>query len=157
MSNAKWWKLVVSCLNFQALTAILTVQQSNDFLHMVETLDKCDRVWSSTTSYPPSDEGRGIIRFKDIDTLLASKNQARLSTISASSTCLSIGVESDSYEAVSRLIDFVSDITVREKHLLVQMPTTLNSSLLPTKVLNFEVVISHLDSGTGTVVSSSIK
>ena len=153
MSSAKWWKLVVSCINFQALTVILAVQQSNDF-HMVETFDKCDQIWLSPASYPPSDEGRGIIRFKDIDTFFGNKNQARLSTISASSTCLSIGVESDSYEAVSRLIDFVRDITVKEKHLLVQMPTALNISLLPTKVLKFEVVISNFDSGR--VVSSSI-
>ena len=104
----------------------------------------------------PTGVGRDSIKFKDIEDFFATQNHARLSTIMASSVCLTAFFESDMGETASRMIDFVADLKVKKKHLLVQLFTTLNSSLLLNKTINYEVDISHLDSGRSIIFKTII-
>ena len=53
----------------------------------------------------------------------------------------------DSSEEASQLMDFVTDLTVKDKRLLVQMSSGVENNVLQTKRINFNVAISHFASG----------
>ena len=78
---------------------------------------------------------------------LSVKDDKRLARIISLTSCLVTVAETDSTEDVSKLIDFMSDINVKNKHLLIQMSSGLESIVLEKKNINFNVVIDHLSPG----------
>ena len=56
-------------------------------------------------------------------------------------------IETDRNDELSPLVDFVTDLNVKDKRLHVLMSSGLESRDLKHKRINFNVVISHLGSG----------
>ena len=71
------------------------------------------------------------------------KNDRRLSRILTFNSCLAIIAMADSSEEVSQLIDLLSGLNVKNKHLMVNMSSGLETELLQKKRLDFNVVINH--------------
>ena len=78
---------------------------------------------------------------------LGIKDDQRLLSIVSSTSCLAITAEINGIGEVSKLIDFISGLNVKEKHLLIQMSFGLESEVLKNKSINFNVVIRHSSSG----------
>ena len=101
--------------------------------------------------YPPHfflpDFGSGVVRFSNSEKFLGIQDDGRLLSIVSSSSCLATVAEIDSSEEVSQLIDLISGLNVKEKGLLVQMSSGLESNVLKKKRINFNVVINHSRSG----------
>ena len=70
-------------------------------------------------------------------------NDSRLSRILIFNSCLAIIAEADSSEEVSQLIDLLSGLNVKNKHLMVNMSSGLETELLQKKRLDYNVVINH--------------
>ena len=85
--------------------------------------------------------------FGGIKEILDLKADERLPKITAFTSCLAAIVEAGRNEEVSKLVDFVADLRVKEKHLLVKMHIALNTSLLAMKNINYNVIINHAVSG----------
>ena len=85
--------------------------------------------------------------FGGISEILHLKGDERFSKITASTSCLAAIVEAESNEEVSKLVDFLTDLKVKEKHLQVEMHIALNTSLLAMKTINYNVIINHIVSG----------
>ena len=75
------------------------------------------------------------------------KDDGRLLSIVSLTSCLATVAMLDSKEEASRLIDFISGLNVREKHLLILMSSGLESDVLKEKRINFNVVIRHSSAG----------
>ena len=90
---------------------------------------------------------RGTIRFSSVQHLLSIKDDERLLWLIPSTPCLAIITETDRNEELSQLIDFVTDLNVKDKILHVQMSSGLERNVLQNKRINFNVVISYLGSG----------
>ena len=75
------------------------------------------------------------------------KGDGRLLGLISSNQCLATIAETDSSEEASQLMDFVTDLTVKDKRLLVQMSSGVENNVLQTKRINFNVAISHFASG----------
>ena len=91
-----------------------------------------------------SDIGRQMIIFNNIQQLLNVRDDERFSSIIASTSCLVAIAETNISEEVSQLIDFMTDLRVTNKRLLVLMSTKLDINLLNGKRTNFNVLIIHL-------------
>ena len=50
-------------------------------------------------------------------------------------------VETYKSEDISLIVDLIDSIKVNEKHLLIKMPTAMNTTLLTNKSINFNVYI----------------
>ena len=59
----------------------------------------------------------------------------------AQSTCLKTIAETDTSEEGSQMVDMVDSLEINEKHLLIIMPTIMNTTLLSNKTINFNVYI----------------
>ena len=75
------------------------------------------------------------------------KNDTRLSQILTFNSCLGVIAVADSSEEVSQLIDLLSGLNVKNKHLTVNMSSGLETELLQKKRLDYNVVINHSSSG----------
>ena len=93
-----------------------------------------------------SEDDAAFMRFGNARELLGIKNDKAFIRVLSSSTCLSTIALSTKLEDVSNLVDFISNIKVKNKYLMVQTPT-LNTTLLKSKKINFNVMINEVDSG----------
>ena len=59
----------------------------------------------------------------------------------AHSSCIKMIVETDKSEEGSQMVDMLDSLEVNEKHLLIKMPTVMNTTLLTNKSINFNVYI----------------
>ena len=88
-----------------------------------------------------------VLRFSSIKYLIGIKDEQRLATVLSSTSCLSIFAQSTTVEDVLDLVDFTSKIRVINKYLIIQS-SPLNTTLLQTKKINFNVMINEINSGT---------
>ena len=84
--------------------------------------------------------------FGSVGKLLEIEDDKSLATVMTSSSCLSVIAQSTKVEAISNLVDLVSNIRVKNKYLMVQTPP-LNTTLLQSKKINFNVMVNEVDSG----------
>ena len=84
--------------------------------------------------------------FDSVKELLGIKNDEDLATVLSSSNCLSTIARSTQLQDISNLVDLISNIKVKNKYLMVQTPP-LNTTLLQSKKINFNVMINEVDSG----------
>ena len=87
-----------------------------------------------------------IIWFNSIRQLLDIKDDKNLARIMSSLSCLSINAVSTELKDISMLVDFIANIRVKKKYILVKTPP-LNTSLLQNKKINFNVMISEVYPG----------
>ena len=119
----------------------------NGLLRISSTvIQLCSFIFNPPHFFVP-DFGGGIVRFSSNEKFLGLKDDERLLSIVSSTSCLATVAENDSNEKVSQLIDFISGLNVKEKHLLIQMSSGLESNVLKKKRINFNVVITHSSSG----------
>ena len=71
----------------------------------------------------------------------------RLSKILISFSCLVTVAEADSIGEVTQLINFMSGINVKDKHLFVQLSSAMENNAFQNKSINFYVVIEHETTG----------
>ena len=111
------------------------------------------RITSKSKNYPVdyliflAESASGTIRFSSVQQLLRLKDDGRLIWQISSTPCLATVIETDRNDELSPLIDFVTDLNVKDKRLHVLMSSGLESRDLKHKRINFHVVISHLGSG----------
>ena len=86
------------------------------------------------------------MRFSRVGKLLGIEDDTTLATVLTSSSCLSVIAQSTKMEDISNLVDLVSNIRVKNKYLMVQTPP-LNTTLLQSKKINFNVMVNEVDSG----------
>ena len=72
-------------------------------------------------------------------------DMTKLVPLLKSTSCLAIILETGDTEDISLLVDFLADIRVDEKHMLVKMNAALNADILSNKTINFNVMISETD------------
>ena len=72
-------------------------------------------------------------------------DMTKLVPLLKSTSCLAIILETGNTEDISLLVDFLANIRVDEKHMLVKMNAALNADLLSNKTINFNVMISESD------------
>ena len=84
--------------------------------------------------------GRSAIIFENIQHLLKADN-IKLQSLMVSIPCLVTIIETYDIGEASKLIDFLADLGVKEKHLLIYTPFVMNTELLPNKTINFNVII----------------
>ena len=70
-----------------------------------------------------------------------------LSKIFLAFSCLVTVAETHSMGEVTQLIDFMSGINVKEKHLYVQLSSAVVNNSLENISINFNVVVEHQTSG----------
>ena len=87
-----------------------------------------------------------IIWFNSIRQLLDIKDDKNLARVMSSLSCLSINAVSTELKDISMLVDFIANIRVKRKYILVQTHP-LNTSLLQNKKINFNVMISEVYPG----------
>ena len=78
--------------------------------------------------------------------MLDIKDDKNLVRVRSSLSCLSINALSSELKDISMLVDFMADVRVKNKYLLVQTPP-LNTSLFQNKKINFNVMISQVNPG----------
>ena len=81
--------------------------------------------------------------FESVDQLAS--DMTKLVPLLKSTSCLAIILETGDTEDISLLVDFLADIRVDEKHMLVKMNAALNADILSNKTINFNVMISETD------------
>ena len=84
--------------------------------------------------------------FGSVGKLLGIDDDTTLATVLTSSSCLSVIAQSTKVEDISNLVDLVSNIRVKNKYLMVQTPP-LNTTLLQSKKINFNVMVNEVESG----------
>ena len=84
--------------------------------------------------------------FSSVGQLLGIEDDKTLATVLTSSSCLSVIAQSTKVEDISNLVDLVSNIRVKNKYLMVQTPP-LNTTLLQSKKINFNVMVNEVESG----------
>ena len=87
-----------------------------------------------------------IIWFNSIRQLLDIKDDKNLARVMSSLSCLSINAVSTELKDISMLVDFIANIRVKRKYILVQTHP-LNTSLLQNKNINFNVMIREVYPG----------
>ena len=87
-----------------------------------------------------------VMRFGSIQHLLEIKDEDTLAAVFSSLSCLSVIAKSKNVEDISILVDIISSIRVRNKYVMIQTPP-LNTTLLQSKMINFNVMISEVASG----------
>ena len=75
------------------------------------------------------------------------EDDTTLATVLTSSTCISVIAQSTKVEEISKLVDLVSSIRVKNKYLMVQTPP-LNTTFLQGKIIIYNVLINEIHSGT---------
>ena len=93
-----------------------------------------------------SGEDAIVMWFGRVGKLLDMEYHTTLATVLTSSTCLSVIAQSTKVEEISKLVDLVSNIRVKNKYLMVQS-SPLNTTLLQSKKINFNVMVNEVDSG----------
>ena len=78
---------------------------------------------------------------------LAMANDDMLSQILLSFSCLATVAEADSIGEVTQLINFMSGINVKDKHLYVQLSSAMENNAFQNKSINFNAVIEHETTG----------
>ena len=96
-----------------------------------------------------ADSTSGTISFSSVHQLLRIKDEGKLERIISSTLCLSTMVEADTNEELSKMIDFVTNLKVKNKRLHVKLSSELESNVLQNRRINFNMIISHL--GTGNI------
>ena len=95
---------------------------------------------------PPSDFGRGTIKFKNLGKLLEVKESKKFMSMTAKMSCLVTMTRMNNDLEVSLLIDVMNDLKISKKHLIISLET-LNATLLKKKTITFDVIIHHKESG----------
>ena len=98
-----------------------------------------------------SGEDAIVMWFGSVGKLLGIKDDKTLATVLTSSSCLSVIAQSTKVEDISNLVDLVSNIRVKNKYLVVQTPP-LNTTLLQSKKINFNVMVNEVKSGMKQLV-----
>ena len=86
--------------------------------------------------------GRSSILFENINLLKASEMKL------ASTSCLATVIETNNNEEASEMVDVIAGLSVKEKHLLINMPV-INTELLSNKSINFNVIMIQKINDTG--------
>ena len=73
----------------------------------------------------------------------ATSDVVNFELILGATSCLAIIVEADHKNEVSFLVDFLSNLRMESKYLLVQMNNVLDANILSNKTINFDVIISE--------------
>ena len=79
---------------------------------------------------------------------MSDQDDERLSSIISSMSCLVMVVETDTTEEASQLMDFMTGINVKLKHMHIRLSSGLEIKELEKKNINFNVVVDHLSSGS---------
>ena len=87
------------------------------------------------------DLGRTTLKFFTVETLIGMKDDPRLLKIFSQVSCLMTVAELDKLEGISALVDFVADVHVPNRHLLL-FTQRLDLNLLQNKSIHFDVLIS---------------
>ena len=87
-----------------------------------------------------------VMWFGSIRQLLEIKDDKTLASVLSSLSCLSVIVQSIKVDDISLLVDFISNIRVKNKYLMA-ITSPLNTTLLQSKMINFNVMINQIDSG----------
>lgn len=87
------------------------------------------------------DFGQTSLKFSKVETLIGVKDDLRISTIFSQVSCLMTIAELDSLEGISALVDFVADLRVPNRHLLL-FTRWLDLNLIQNISINFDVLIS---------------
>ena len=162
MSKLRSLTFLLFMVTHKMVTAIMDDQKRNG--HDLISSGHCDTIVVSKTlstgkdtlgeqNYPTNyltslaESASGTIRFSSVQQLLRLKDDSRLIWQISSTPCLAAVIETDRNDELSPLIDFVTDLNVKDKRLHVVMSSGLESRDLKHKRINFNVTISHLGSG----------
>ena len=92
-------------------------------------------------------EGRSLITFQDVPTLLRASEDPKFISLLASTSCLVTIAETNNDKDIMSLFDLMNRIRVSDKHLFIKTPV-LNYNLLHNKTINYKVFIYHHCKGT---------
>ena len=95
---------------------------------------------------PPSDLGRGTIKFQNLGKLMEVKESKKFMSMTARMSCLVTMTQMNNDLEVSQLIDVMNELKIPKKYLIISMKT-LNATLLEKKAITFDVIIHHMESG----------
>ena len=95
---------------------------------------------------PPSDFGRGTIKFQNLGELLEVKGSQKFKFMTARMSCLVTMTQLNNDLEVSQLIDVLKELKISKKHLIIFVKN-LNVTLLRKKAITFNVIIHHNGSG----------
>ena len=84
------------------------------------------------------------------------KDDMRLSKILSSFSCFVTVAKADNVVQVTQLMDFMSAINVKEKHLHVQLSSVLENNAFENKSISFNMVVELQTSGAFDCNSSKI-
>ena len=103
---------------------------------------------SATTQpcFPSSGFGRGTIRFDHIEMLQEVKESVEFKSMTARISCLITIVRKHNDSEVSRLMEIVNQLKIERKHLQI-FTETGNTTLFRKRMMNFNVIVSHRDTG----------
>ena len=84
--------------------------------------------------------------FANVKQLLGMGDDKTLTNVLSLTSCLTVIANSKNYDDISKLVDFVSNIKVKDKYLIIET-TALNTTLLQNKKININVMINEIVSG----------
>ena len=87
-----------------------------------------------------------IMWFANVKQLLGMGDDKTLTNVLSLTSCLTVIANSKNYDDISKLVDFVSNIKVKDKYLIIET-TALNTTLLQNKKININVMINEIVSG----------
>ena len=84
--------------------------------------------------------------FANVKQLLGMGDDKTLTNVLSLTSCLTVIANSKNLDDISKLVDFVSNIKVKDKYLIIET-TALNTTLLQNKKININVMINEIVSG----------
>ena len=71
------------------------------------------------------------------------KVDEQLNSIIASLSCVVIKAQLANSDEIGPLVDFVHGFKIRRRHLVIEVPTIHNSTVLQTQIINYNTMIYH--------------
>ena len=104
------------------------------------------------------DLGRTSLKFSKVETLIAAKEDPRILTIFSQVSCLTTIAELDTLEGISALVDFIADMQVPDRHLvLFTQSRRLDLKMIKNKSINFDVLLSVQDASGNKLIKMMSK
>ena len=90
-----------------------------------------------------ADNGRSTLLFSSLKNFLNFKGDEQFNSIIISLSCVRIKAKLDTSDEIGPLVEFVNQLEIQKKHLIIETPVLKNYTVLQDNIMTYNVGIYH--------------